>query len=134
MTTASCSDLADYQWLTGDVAGTLLAELAADPAPLHTAVARLRGQLSATRAHLLLEQVELRRRAAEKFTYASRMFFTRTALEQATDEQVAAYKADRVGESLRNSQSRLGETQLLADLCCGIGGDLLALLERAGSS
>jgi hypothetical protein len=55
------------------------------------------------------------------------MFFTRTALEQATDEWVAAHKAARLGEFLRNSQLRFGETRLLADLCCGIGGDLLAL-------
>src|SRR5262245_19577967 len=113
MTTASCNDLADYQWLTESKAAELLTELAADPAPLHTVVARLRSQLTATRAHLLLEQIELRRRAAEKFTHADRMFFTRTALEQATDEQTAAYKANRVGEFLRNSQSRLGETRLL---------------------
>src|SRR5262245_51813557 len=93
MPTATCNDLADYQWLTGDEAGRLLAALATDPLPLHTAVARLRRNLSAARAHLIIEQVELRRRAAEKFTHADQMFFTRTALEQATDEWTAAYKA-----------------------------------------
>jgi THUMP domain-containing protein len=124
MTTAICNDLADYQWLTGDEAAALLAELAADPAPLHTAVARLRGQLSATRAHLLLEQVELRSRATEKFTHAARMFFTRTALEQATDEQTAEYKAQRLTERAGLS---LSNAPVFADLCCGIGGDLLAL-------
>ena len=102
MTTAICNDLADYQWLTGDEATMLLAELADDPSPLHTAIARLRRNLTATRAHLLIEQVELRRRAAEKFTLAARMFFTRTALEQATDEKTAAYKA------LRFTLSRAG--------------------------
>jgi hypothetical protein len=127
MTTAICNELADYRWLTGAEAGRLLAELAADPLPLHTAVARLRRNLSTTRAHLIIEQVELRRRAAAKFRHANRMFFTRTALEQATDECTAAYKAQRIGEFLQNSQSRLGETRPLADLCCGIGGDLIAL-------
>ena len=73
----------------------LLDELAGDAAPLHTAVARLRGTLSPAQTHLLLEQVELRRRATAKFTHAARMFFTRIGLEQATDEWVARYKAAR---------------------------------------
>ncbi len=125
MTTAICNDVADYQWLTGDEAGALLNELAADPAPLHTAVARLRRQLSPTRVHLAIEQVELRRRAADKFSHAGRMFFTRTALEQATDEWTAAYKATRLVRAA-------GFTPAVSDLCCGIGGDLIALIERAG--
>ena len=47
------------------------------------------------------------------------MFFTRLGLEQATDAWVARYKA-----------TRFPAGQLLADLCCGIGGDLMALSER----
>jgi THUMP domain-like len=123
MTTATCNDLADYQWLTGNEAGRLLAELAADPAPLHTTVAHLRRDLCASRAHLLLEQVEFRRRAAEKFTHANRMYYTRTALEQATDEWTAAYKSQRF--TLQRAGS--SPTTICADLCCGIGGDLIAL-------
>ena len=110
-----CSDIADYEWLTGDEACALLNDLAEDAAPLHTAVARLRGRLPPARTHLLVEQVELRRRATAKFTQAARMFFTRVGLEQATDEWVAGYKAERF----------FGWAA--ADLCCGIGGDLLAL-------
>lgn len=127
MTTAICNELADYQWLTGDEAASMLTELADDPSPLHTAVARLRRSLTATRAHLIVEQVELRRRAAEKFTDAARMFFTRTALEQATDEQTAAYKAQRI--TLQRAGSSSTPTNI-ADLCCGIGGDLLALASQ----
>jgi hypothetical protein len=44
------------------------------------------------------------------------MFFTRVGLEQATDEWVGAYKA-----------TRFAGRHAVADLCCGIGGDLLAL-------
>jgi hypothetical protein len=126
------SDIADYIWLTGDEAGAILAELAADNAPLHTTVTRLRGKLSAARTHLVIEQVALRRRAAAKFTQADQMFFTPLGLEQATDQWVAQYKASRVGEFLRTSLPRLGETRLVADVCCGIGGDLIALAQRAG--
>ncbi|MEX2114022.1 MAG: class I SAM-dependent methyltransferase [Pirellulales bacterium] len=79
----------------------------------------LRRELSAERTHLIVEQVELRRRARVKFSTAERMFFTRRALEQATDEVTAAYKA-----------LRYDRPAPVFDLCCGIGGDLLALAEH----
>jgi len=119
----TCSTgVADYQWLTGDEAAALLGELSASPEALHTAAERLRRKLSPDRTHLLLEQLELRRHAAEKFTHADRMFFTRTAMEQATDQWVAAYKAQRFAGS-----------EAVADFCCGIGGDLLALADVAAT-
>jgi hypothetical protein len=124
-----CSELADFEWLTGDEAGGLLDELAEDAGALHTKITRLRDRLSQSRTHLLLEQVELRRRATAKFTHAARMFFTRTGLEQATDEWVGHYKASRFARLRAGSVS----TRSIADLCCGIGGDLLALAQRAGS-
>ncbi len=64
----------------------------------------------------MLKQVELRRKARAKFAAAERMFFTPLGLEQATDEHVAAHKAARFAGRL-----------CALDLCCGIGGDLLAL-------
>jgi hypothetical protein len=119
----TCSDLADYEWLTGDEAGAILAELAGDKAPLHTAATRLRCRFTPAQTHLLLEQTELRRRATAKFTQAHQMFFTRIGLEQATDEWVAGYKASRF-----TTQRSAGFTPaVFADLCCGIGGDLQAL-------
>jgi hypothetical protein len=44
------------------------------------------------------------------------MFFTRAGLEQASAEMVA-----------RHRQARFAAAGVLADLCCGIGGDLVAL-------
>jgi hypothetical protein len=61
--------------------------------------------------------VELRRRAAVKFSRADQMWFDRQGLEQATSEAVARHKAQRFS-------SRVW------DLCSGIGGDALALAER----
>nr|WP_018502564.1 class I SAM-dependent methyltransferase [Parafrankia discariae] len=61
-------------------------------------------------------QAELRARAAAKFSQAERMFFTRAGLEQASSERAATHRAARF--------AGLGR---LADLCTGIGGDLLAL-------
>jgi hypothetical protein len=124
-----CSDIADYEWLTGDDARVLLNELAEDAAPLHTAVARLRREFSPARAHLLIEQVELRRRARAKFARADQMFFTRIGLEQATDEWTADYKATRFTAPRAGSSP----TPAFADLCCGIGGDLLAIAEHSAA-
>jgi len=47
------------------------------------------------------------------------MYFESVALEQASDEIVATYKA-----------SRFPREVLVIDLCCGIGGDLIALANR----
>jgi len=113
----------DYHWLIGEEAAAILQESAMDSAPLHRQAKRLRNQLSADRAALVLDLVALRRRAAAKFPAAEKMFFTRKGLEQATDAWVARYKADR-----------LGLRQQVADLCCGLGGDLLALAERNQAS
>ncbi len=82
-------------------------------------IARLRRDLSPQRAHLVLQQVELRAKAHAKFAAAERMFLTPLGLEQASDEVVARYKAERFPNG--------GQ---MADLCCGIGGDLLALAAR----
>src|SRR4029079_19107120 len=120
----TCSDLADYEWLTGSEAGAVLADLADDKTPLHTAIARLRGRFTTTQTHLLLEQAELRRRATAKFTQAHQMFFTRIGLEQATDEWIARHKAARFVHQLAGASS---SSPLIADLCTGIGGDLQAL-------
>lgn len=125
----TCSDIADYEWLTGDEACAVLGNLAKACLPLHTAISRLRGHLSPSRVHLLIEQVELRRRAAAKFSSADHMFFTRNGLEQATDEWVARYKAHRIRESRCGSARH----QPVADLCCGIGGDLFALAEQGSA-
>jgi hypothetical protein len=63
-----------------------------------------------------LDTVMLRARAAAKFAHASRMYFTREALEMATHETVSRYRADRF--------RRFGT---VADVGCGIGGDLIGL-------
>jgi SAM-dependent methyltransferase len=113
----SSEALDDYRWLVSDDGRRWIAQAAADPEPLVAQASRLRQQLSAQRTHLVLEQVELRERAREKFgDLAERMFFTRVGLEQATDQFVARYKAQRFPAA-----------EPVADLCCGIGGDLLAL-------
>ncbi len=119
MAHTTAEELDDYRWLIGDEAAGWLDRAAADSRPLVAQADRLRKVLSPARARLVLEQVELRRRARVKFAAADRMFFTRVGLEQATDCFVAAYKA-----------ARFPAGEPVADLCCGIGGDLLALARR----
>jgi hypothetical protein len=119
LSTSATATPADIEWLTGPAAAPWLdmaAQWTGEPLALLTA---LRMDLTADRAGLVVEQATLRRRGAAKFTDAQRMFFTARGLEQATDEAVARYKA-----------WKLPLNQQLADLCCGIGGDLLAMAER----
>ncbi len=111
------AQLADYEWLTSAAAAPYLARCAEHRGELTRLVGSLRKDLSLERAHLIIEQVDLRRRAREKFSRAGEMSFTRKGFEQATDEQIATYKAGRLPDLPSPA----------IDLCCGIGGDLLAL-------
>jgi SAM-dependent methyltransferase len=63
-----------------------------------------------------LAQHELRLLARAKFSRAMDMYFTRAGLEQASAEVIARYRS-----------ARYAGAGLVADLCCGIGGDLTAL-------
>ena len=109
----------EWQWLTTDAGRAALAELAESSEPVEKLVPRLRKRFSAAETHRLVEQADLRRRAGDKFTDASSWLFTPLGLEQSTDEWVARYKA-----------ARFPQGGPVVDLCCGIGGDLQALLRR----
>jgi SAM-dependent methyltransferase len=63
-----------------------------------------------------LTQQGLRAAARAKFSRADDMLFTRDGLEQASSELTAAHSA-----------RRFAGLDTVADLCCGIGGDLTAL-------
>ncbi|MFF5211740.1 methyltransferase domain-containing protein [Streptosporangium sp. NPDC000396] len=81
------------------------------------AVTRLRKTYDPGLTSAALTQATLRRRAREKFgADADLMYFTSDGLEQATRREVADHRARRIGPGSR-----------IADVCCGIGGDLLAL-------
>ena len=99
------SDLLDRlagESITPDRALTLSAELRADyPADLVAAA---------------LTQQALRTAGRAKFSHASQMLFTRAGLEQASSELTA-----------RHAAARFAGARVVADLCCGIGGDLVAL-------
>ncbi|MFD9316616.1 methyltransferase domain-containing protein [Streptomyces sp. NPDC060053] len=106
--------------------GRALLDLVRGTAPAdELAVAtRLRRAHPADLVSAALGQARLRQRAAAKFGAedAERMFFTPNGVEQSTRASVAGHRADRM--------KALGVTSV-ADLCCGIGGDAIALA-RAG--
>jgi SAM-dependent methyltransferase len=81
---------------------------------------KLRKRHPAPLAKAAIEVALLRLKARSKFESASKMYFTREALEQASGDQAAAHRAER-----------LVPFEVVADLCCGIGGDSLAFA-RAG--
>lgn len=119
-------DLADVAALARPDVAAALAEAAAgagrtDPLRLVTTL-RADG-LDPAAARAVVTQVELRRRAREKFgADAGLMTFTRDGYEQATRRPVAEHRAARLAAA---------GTQVLADLGCGIGGDSIAAA-RAG--
>ncbi|MEQ4205062.1 class I SAM-dependent methyltransferase [Actinopolymorpha sp. B9G3] len=143
-------DLQTFRDLLTPAGRDLLAE-ACTAYEEHTAVAlgtRLRRRHPPDLVAAAMTQAALRRRAQVKWGEdAGRMFFTRDGLEQATTGAVAAYRAGRIVDAdcrLDPPETIAPETTgppspesspergaRIVDLCCGIGGDLIALA-RAG--
>jgi hypothetical protein len=85
--------------------------------PLHQLANLLRQSFDAGAAAAVSEQVALRARAAERFGFVPLQCYTASGLEMMTHPAVAHRRA-----------ARLRELALpVADLTCGIGGDLTAL-------
>jgi SAM-dependent methyltransferase len=78
----------------------------------------LRARYPADLVAAALAQHDLRLQARAKFSRAMEMFFTRPGLEQASAEVVARHRSGRYKAAGK-----------VADLCCGIGGDLVVLAE-----
>ncbi|WKX72053.1 SAM-dependent methyltransferase [Streptomyces sp. XD-27] len=93
-----------------------------DPARELATATRLRRDHPAELVSAALTQARLRQRAEAKFgADAYRMYFTPDGVEQSTRASVARYRAERFADH--------GPVEVL-DLCCGIGGDALALAAR----
>lgn len=82
------------------------------------AVTALRKTWPREQVAMAVETAALRLRAASKIQYAAEMFFTREAMEQASDSRIAAYRAARFSGFAR-----------VEDWGCGVGVDALALAE-----
>jgi THUMP domain-containing protein/RNA cap guanine-N2 methyltransferase len=111
--------VARFELLLSPVGAELLAAMPAGPVPPEDQLrlgSSLRERYPAGLVAAALAQHELRLAARGKFSRALEMFFTRPGLEQASAEAVASHRARRYAHSAR-----------VADLCCGIGGDLISL-------
>jgi SAM-dependent methyltransferase len=76
----------------------------------------LRGRYPPDLVAAALTQHALRAAARVKFSRAAEMLFTRAGLEQASSETTSAHAA-----------ARYPAGSMVADLCCGIGGNLITL-------
>src|SRR5581483_7662919 len=93
----------------------------ADPDQALRLARSLRGAYPPDLIAAALTQQALRVAARAKFSRADEMLFTRAGLEQASSEATATHTA-----------ARFAAASVVADLCCGIGGNLLALAQAAG--
>lgn len=82
----------------------------------------LRAEYPAELVATALTQQALRMAGRAKFSRADQMLFTRAGLEQASSEATATHAA-----------ARFAGAGLIADLCCGIGGNLIALAAAEGT-
>lgn len=83
------------------------------------ALAELRARYPREQVAVALELVEARRRALGRFADPDRLIADRSGLEQASGSDAAAHKAARF--------RRADGASRILDLCCGIGGDTMAL-------
>ncbi len=118
-TTTDAESDAEYDILTTAAGLALLAEVGETPRPGPADLHRWRKAAPAGFVAAAWRLADGRRRGAAKFTRAASMWFEPTALEQATAEPVARHKARRFAGGA------------VVDLCCGLGGDTLALANVA---
>lgn len=116
--------LSDLDFLMTPAGAQLLQNLAGDDlseSRILPLITRLRRDFSLEQARAAVGMAQLRKKAAEKFgDSATRMFFTREALEQASDPLVRQYRS-QIAADLR-----------VVDACCGIGADSLAMAAAGG--
>jgi len=105
-------------WLQSAAAQALLATI--DPTQHLQSMSLLRRHVASEQAAALFELATVRQLAPRKFPDGNMLWFTRDALEQASHSRIAQHRA-----------TQFAHRQLIADLCCGCGGDLLALATQA---
>jgi hypothetical protein len=118
-------ELERARYLVSDGGRAALAGLgpALDALDLNQLSATLRKRFAANDAAALAEQVTLRKKARERFGEELGLLFTADGLEMMTHPLVARRRASRL--------ARLGLP--VADLTCGLGGDLRAYTEAGAA-
>lgn len=114
-------DLATFQQLltpAGQNALVLAAAFNPTEEQFLSCLTQLQKQVPGPLATAALETIIFRRKATAKFGRAAQMYFTREGLEMASGEQISRYRAQR-----------FASFGIVADLCCGLGGDTLGLAD-----
>ncbi|MBI1282022.1 MAG: methyltransferase domain-containing protein [Anaerolineaceae bacterium] len=110
--------LSDIQYLASENGARLLTRISTEDLSQSSTLrllTTLRKDYSPEQARAGLEMAQLRLKAADKFGSNSRvLFFTRDALEQASDPRIRKYRASQMG------------ARRIVDACCGIGADSIA--------
>lgn len=119
------------RFLTSEEGAILLEEarVTRNLAP-HRRVERLRALTGPDRAHAVLEQDDLRRRALPRCPHAEALLFTRAALEQATAWPVAAERARRWPGPSDSPLFDLGAGIGLDTLAAAVAGHRVTAVER----
>jgi THUMP domain-like/RNA cap guanine-N2 methyltransferase len=116
----SCRDHDAEAWaLTEEPGQRLLAEVIKVLEPRPADITRWRKLAAPRFVAAALRLAACRARAQEKFSRADQMWLDPVGLEQATSEAVSRHKAGRF------------DCRLVVDLCAGIGGDSVALAQKA---
>lgn len=112
--------LEEIQYFKTPQGRQLLREASELPGDDLAVITRLRKTYTPEQSRAAVHLLALRNHAKNKFSRASEMVFDREGLEQSSGETIAAHRAKRY----RKFNS-------IADLCCGIGGDAIALAQNA---
>lgn len=116
-------------WLASDAGAAVLRRLASDDLSDDNTLrllTLLRRDLAPERAGAALELARLRVKAVGKFGVdAGKMFFTRDALEQATDPLIRKQRSGKFQDPPIEDQMPIP----MLDVCCSIGSDAFALAE-----
>ncbi len=119
----SQADLERWRFLLSHDAASLRAAAAAvGRAPTPADIMRLRRTWDAGDVSLALQLADARRRAGPKFTDVDRLALDREGAEQASSSLAAMHKAARFASI---------DAPHVVDLCCGVGGDAMALARVA---
>lgn len=102
------------EWLHSDEAQQLCAQV--DTTQHLHSMSVLRRLTTPERAAAVYELAWVRAHATRKFSDGARLFFTKSALEQASHQRVSSHRA-----------AQFAGATCVADICCGCGGDVLSL-------
>lgn len=109
-------DLTTWQWLESDEGEAAIQAMPLQPTTAQ--IAALRKGLSADQVRVLSEAARARVKARHKFNpqFIKGLIADIESVEMASSSIASRYKAQRFAQSL-------GGQSVIADLCCGIGGD-----------